>query len=161
MLLNAQTSQPEHKLLFCSQQLIDFFPQTAPVLLNLNRGSQSRLDMTSLQQVAQFVPRVFNHQDCHHNGWVNQWLIKEGPSVPTSQIRCVYASNGLETERRTVSPLFLHLMGLKHQLQATWDYEELEGAKINQDDIFWMKGPKVIAKVRVFSEHPRHSQGQT
>uniref|UniRef100_A0A3P9LQF5 Uncharacterized protein n=1 Tax=Oryzias latipes TaxID=8090 RepID=A0A3P9LQF5_ORYLA len=25
---------------------------------------RSRLDMTSLQQVAQFVPRVFNHQDC-------------------------------------------------------------------------------------------------
>lgn len=106
-----QTSHPEHKPLFCCQQLIDIFPQTAPVPLNLNHGSRSRLDMTSLQQVAQFVPRVFNHQDCHHNGWVNQWLIKEGPSVPTSQIRCVYASNGLETDRRTVFPLFHHLMG--------------------------------------------------
>ncbi|KAF0024706.1 hypothetical protein F2P81_023508 [Scophthalmus maximus] len=47
----------------------------------------SRLDMTSWQQVAQFVPRVFNHQDCHHNGSVRHWSTKEGLSVWRSPIR--------------------------------------------------------------------------
>ena len=75
--------------------------------LHLNHCSCSRLDMSSWQQVAQFVPRVFNHQDCHHNGWVGQWFTKEGLSVWRSQIRYVSASNSLETqERRTVFPLF-------------------------------------------------------
>lgn len=62
--------------------------------------------MTSWQQVARLAPRLFNHQDCHHNGRVGHWFTKEGCSVWRSEIRCVSASNSLETEERTRFPLF-------------------------------------------------------
>lgn len=104
--------------------------------LNLNHRSYSRLDMTSLQQVAQFVPRVFNHQDCHHNGCVNHWFTKEGLSVQRSQIRCVSASNRLETERRTVFPLFhWSEISWSTKLLARWIYEKMEVAMINKMEL--------------------------
>lgn len=68
--------------------------------LNLNHSS--RLDMTSWQQVAHFVPLVFNHQDYHHNGRVDHWF-----SVWRTQIRYVWAANSLETERRTLCSFIL------------------------------------------------------
>jgi len=104
--------------------------------LHLNRCSCSRLDMTSWQQVAQFVPRVFNHQDCHHNGWVGQWFTKEGLSVWRSQIKYVSASNSLENEmRRTLFPLFwwsrIRWYSKNVPFMNTWKLQQLTKIEIN------------------------------
>lgn len=53
--------------------------------------------MTSWQQVAPLVPRLFNHPDCHHNGSLGHCFTKEGLCV------CESDKARLQTEENSVS----------------------------------------------------------
>ena len=112
------------------------------MVLNLNHCSCSRLDMTSWQQVAQFVPRVFNHQDCHHNGWVGH---KRRPlCVEDSDKVCLcFKQSGNRRQENSVS--FILMISEKMILQNRSIYEYLEAA-INNQNGNWHNRLKTLSK---------------